>query len=107
MKIYLFKNNKDNSVKQKIIYLGSIKTKKNNSLKVFTSFLNLGGKGNSQLIFVSIKRKVFKYYMNLPSDLPFKIYRNQLYFKNYETKETKSIKIDTLRNIFCTPFECF
>lgn len=107
MKIYNLKDNKDSSIKQQIIYLGFINTSNKESFKVFTAFLNLGGKGNSKLVFVSSKGKVFKYYMDLPSDLPFKIYNNRLYFKNHQTKIVKSMKVNVLEDVFCTPFECF
>lgn len=107
MKAYYFKDKRDNSVKQKVIYLGTINSNKNYKYKVFTSHTNLGNKGVNELVFVSIKGKVHKYYMNIQSDMPFKLYANKLYFKNYQTKDVKSMKINTLRSIFCTPFECF
>jgi hypothetical protein len=106
-KEFKFIDNKKNDITQELIYLGILLSTDNQSYKIFTSFLNLDGKGVSELIFVSLNCKVYCYRMNLPTDLPFKIFNNKLYFKNKTNNEIKSMEIDKLNDFFCTPFECF
>ena len=95
----------EKSNKQKILFIGEITDEKNTTYKVFISQLNLSGKGVNDLIFVS-KQKEYKYRLNLPSDAPFKISFNELYFKNKGVVKTMKLN-NSLNEWFCSPFECF
>lgn len=94
-----------NGVNQRILFIGEITDEKNITYKTFISFLSFSGKGVNDLVFIS-KQKQFKYRLNLPSDAPFKISFNELYFKNKGV--IKRMKLNNNFNeLFCTPFECF
>lgn len=101
-KKYIFK---EKDVKQQILFIGEVTDNKGVTYKVLVSSLNLSGKGVNDLIFIS-KKNIYKYRMNLPTDMPFKISFNELYFKVDNIIKTMKIE-DDFNKIFCTPFECF
>lgn len=98
-------NYEKKGIKQKILFIGEVTDEENIAYKVFISFLNFSGKGVNDLVFVS-KEKQFKYRLNLPTDAPFKISFNELYFKSKGV--VKKMKVNkSLNELFCSPFECF
>lgn len=103
-KEYKFSDGK-NGVSQRIIFIGEVTDKKNITYRIFISFLNFLGKGVNDLIFIS-KQNQYKYRLNLPSDAPFKISFNELYFKNKDVIKTMKLN-SSFNEWFCTPFECF
>lgn len=93
-------------ITQQIIFLGEITDKVNGeTYKVFVSFIDFADKGVNDLVFMSEGCQII-YRLNLPSDAPFKISYNELYFKNKNV--IKKMKINNgFKDLFCTPFECF
>lgn len=101
---YHFKNDKQ-GITQKTNYLGVIKDENQIPFKVLVSFIDLGGKGVNDLIFIA-ENNQFQYKLNLPTDAPYKIAKNKLYFRNENVTKTMQLN-NSFQKLFCTPFECF
>ncbi len=104
VKTYNYPKN-DDGISQNVSYLGEMTSKSNVTYKVVVSSMLLGDRGVTDLIFIS-KNKSYKYRLNTVKDAPFKIHYNRLYFR--ENGKEKSMSLDQpLRDVFCTPIECF
>lgn len=86
---------------QVLYFLGEITDKQNKTFKVISSINKFGNKGVNDIVFVA-EDDIYIYRCNLPEDLPIAISYNKLIFKG-----NKSMKIEILKNILCTPIECF
>jgi len=124
--IYISKSsvNKKSKVKtaegqEEIIYLGSIINKKGQSLYDIITVFNKNNaiksvRGHSNILIFDSNRKIIKTYeLGLPSELPFKLCNNKLYF-HYLDKKTNAKKVFTfdfdekLPKLICVaPEDCY
>lgn len=89
------------NITQNVKSLGTIKVE-NIDYYVFTSFMNMGGKGVSDIVFLNnLENRFYKYRIDIPQYLPLLIEDDSLVF--IKKNDTIKSKVLNFKDLFCSP----